>query len=175
MTNKEYERWTGIALSEDEILYRKYTTARYLSGRPHPLKAPDEIRRRIKRTHKVWHENMLRALALAETIKTEWITKLHEEENYLLNSGWKREPYEHEEYMGDHDGWVSPRRFVKQPGRYGLHGARKGDGFSRAGAISLQCNFDGHSKKCNASGPYGIPIISCSRCGASFDIGYVED
>ena len=156
-------------VSEDQILYRRYTTRYYGSGDPHPLKAPDEIRRRMLKSSSVWHSKMKRALKYAERRKREWIAKLKSEEKYLRAAGWTTEPFEHDEYMGDHDTWVSPRR-QNCHGYYGPYVSEKGSKMSRMGAMSKQCEYDGHVKKKNVRGPLGIPLICCSRCGAAFAI-----
>lgn len=140
----------------DEDLYRQYTTSYYVSGNPHPLKASDEIRRRMGKSSKVWHPKMKRALAYAERYKQEWIAKLKAEEEYLLASGWKRQPYEHEEFMGDHDAWISPRGSAKM---------------SRSGALFKQCRYDGHVLGKIISESDDQTLATCSRCGAAYYSG----
>lgn len=159
----KYDAWTNERLAEDEILYRRYTTKYYAFGGPHPLKAPDEIRRRMSRSARVWHDRMKRALAYAERRKDAWIARLKTEEKYLRSAGWKTIPFKHEEYLGDHDTWVSPRRF----NCYGVV-TRKGEKMSRMGAMSTQCDHDGHVAKKNVTGPMGMDLVCCSRCGGVF-------
>jgi hypothetical protein len=158
MSEEKYNAWTREKLAELELLYRRYTTRYYAFGGPHPLKAPDEIRRRMAKSASKWHGKMKRALTYAEKKKREWIVKLKSEEKYLRASGWTTEPYEHDEYLGDHDTWVSP----------------KGEKMSRMGAMSEQCSQDGHYTKKNVTGPRGMPLVCCSRCGAAFQIGRVR-
>ena len=172
MSEEKYNAWTDERLSEDEILYRRYTTKYYAFGGPHPLKAPDEIRRRMAKSSSAWHDKMKRALAYAEQRKGAWIAKLKAEEKYLRAAGWTTEPFEHEEYLGDHDTWVSPRRHNRD-GAAGPYVSEKGDKMSRIGAMSMQCDHDGHVTKKNVKGPMGMPLVCCSRCGAAFAIGSV--
>ena len=74
--------------------------------------------------------------------------------------------------MGDHDTWVSPRRH-NCDGAAGPYVSEKGDKMSRMGAMSMQCNHDGHVTKRNVKGPMGMPLVCCARCGAAFAIGSV--
>ena len=157
MSEAKYDAWTKERLSDEEILYRRHTTRYYAYGGPHPLKAPDEIRRRMAKSPRVWRDKMKRTLAYAEQRKREWIAKLRSEEEYLRAAGWTTKPFEHEEFLGDHDTWVSP----------------SGVRMSRMGAMSEQCKRDGHDTTKNVKGPSGIPLVCCSRCGAAFAIGSV--
>lgn len=170
MSKPRRDGWTDELLNDDELLYRRYTTAYYLNGRPHPLKAPDEIRRRMKRTADPFLKKMGRALNYAERIKTEWIKNLKSEEKYLRSKGWRTEPFQHEEFMGDHDTWISPKEY-KRSGLFGPYISKKGAEMSRMGAIDAQCSEDGHLKPKNSKGPFGMPLICCSRCGSAFGIG----
>lgn len=103
MSEEKYNAWTHERLSEEEILYRRYTIKYYAFGGPHPFRAPDEIRRRMAHTAAAYHGKMGRALAYAERRKREWLRKLKAEEKYLRENGWMSEPYEHKEYAGDND------------------------------------------------------------------------
>jgi hypothetical protein len=130
-------------MSINEFLYRKHTKAHYISGLPHPLKAVDQIKFKLKtKRQKKTLEELEIALEYAKEIRRKFISLLKSEERFLLKHGWKRRPCRYdiergEDFMGDNDGWSAPMDFV-ETGRFGAYITKKGQSYSRCGALSCQ-------------------------------------
>lgn len=109
--------------------------------------------------------------------------EIRREERYLLSRGWKVERHpelaegrDRSDWRNwyDLDTWIAPRdynyRFDPD-----CPTITKGKQMSRMGAMSVQCNADGHRKPVDYKGPLNMPLMVCPRCKCCFGIGHVSN